>query len=523
MKGAFIMAVKFNLRLCLQLIDRGISLNTISKQYHISKHTSSKTKHRMEVLQFDVSTIDQYSDDELGKLFFPEMYESENIYLAVDYDYVHKELSKPGVNLKLLWKEYCLSAKDGKYPVSYSKYCRGYAQHVERHNYTNHIEHKPGIRTEIDWSGPTMHYMVPSTGELVKVYLFVATLPFSQYSYVEPTKDMKINTWINCNKHMFEYFGGSTVRIVCDNLKTGVVSHPKEGEIILTDMYSDFGNHYMTAIMPAQVRKPKQKASVEGTVGKIATTIIASLRNVEFHSFEELYQAVREKLDEFNTTPFQKRDGSRKKIFEAVEKQALKPLPEIPFEVCHWFYSRKVQVNCHITYQKNWYSVPYEYVGKSVDLKVSETTLTIYYQNKRINIHKLFPAYIKNKYSTYEQDMPESVKVSEWDDVRIKKWASKIGPYTRKVVEIIFEKCKVKEQGYNPAMSVLHLSDKYSNERLELSCQIALSKYPSPRYKHLNAILSNNQDKLGKQGNASEERKTTGHLRGAEFYGGKSK
>ena len=165
----------------------------------------------------------------------------------------------------------------------------------------------------------------------------------------------------------------------------------------------------------------KQKASVEGTVGKIATTIIASLRNVEFHSFEELYQAVREKLDEFNTTPFQKRDGSRKEIFETVEKQALKPLPEIPFEVCHWFYSRKVQVNCHITYQKNWYSVPYEYVGKSVDLKVSETTLTIYYQNKRINIHKLFPAYIKNKYSTYEQDMPESVKVSEWDDVRIKK------------------------------------------------------------------------------------------------------
>lgn len=75
-------------------------------------------------------------------------------------------------------------AKDGKYPVSYSKYCRGYAQHVERHNYTNHIEHKPGIRTEIDWSGPTMHYMVPSIGELVKVYLFVATLPFSQYSYV---------------------------------------------------------------------------------------------------------------------------------------------------------------------------------------------------------------------------------------------------------------------------------------------------------------------------------------------------
>ena len=252
------MAVKFNLRLCLQLMDQGISLNTISKQYHISKHTSSKVKRRKEELEFDTAKLECYSDTELGKLFFPNLYESEDIYAPIDYEYIHNELSKPGVTLKLLWNEYCIKINDGKYPVSYSKFCRGYTEHVQNHNYTNHIQHKPGIRTEVDWSGPTMHYTVPSTGEVVKVYLFVATLPFSQYSYVEATKDMKMDTWINCNRHMFEYFGGSTVRVVCDNLKTGVVMHPKNGEIILTDTYSDFGNHYMTAIMPAQVRKPKQ-------------------------------------------------------------------------------------------------------------------------------------------------------------------------------------------------------------------------------------------------------------------------
>ena len=322
------MAVKFNLRLCLQLMDQGISLNTISKQYHISKHTSSKVKRRKEELEFDTAKLECYSDTELGKLFFPNLYESEDIYAPIDYEYIHNELSKPGVTLKLLWNEYCIKINDGKYPVSYSKFCRGYTEHVQNHNYTNHIQHKPGIRTEVDWSGPTMHYTVPSTGEVVKVYLFVATLPFSQYSYVEATKDMKMNTWINCNRHMFEYFGGSTVRVVCDNLKTGVVMHPKNGEIILTDTYSDFGNHYMTAIMPAQVRKPKQKASVEGTVGKIATVIIASLRNREFNSFEELYKAVRERLEVFNSTPFQKRDGSRKEVFEEVEKKTLRPLPE---------------------------------------------------------------------------------------------------------------------------------------------------------------------------------------------------
>lgn len=138
-------------------------------------------------------------------------------------------------------------------------------------------------------------------------------------------------------------------------------------------------------------------------------------------------------------------------------------------------------------------------------------------------MHRLFPDYVHNRYSTYEQDMPESVKVSEWDDNRIKEWASKIGPNTRKVVDIIFNRCLIKEQAYNPAMSVLHLSDKYSIERLKAACEIALCQYQSPRYKHLNAILSNNQDLKNSSQTPIEKVKVSGHLRGAEFYGGKEK
>ena len=78
---------------------------------------------------------------------------------------------------------------------------------------------------------------------------------------------------------MYNFFGGVPTGLICDNLKTGVVAHPKEGEIILTQDYEALGAHYVTAIMPAGIRKPKQKASVEGTVGKIATAIIAKLRN----------------------------------------------------------------------------------------------------------------------------------------------------------------------------------------------------------------------------------------------------
>ena len=144
----------------------------------------------------------------------------------------------------------------------------------------------------------------PEEGKVHPVYLFVVALPYSQLAYVEPCLNTNEQTWINCNIHMFEYFGGVTLRIVCDNLKTGVITHPREGDIVLNQCYEDFSNHYCTAIMPAGVKKPKQKASVEGTVGKIATAIIARLRNNEYASIHELKTDVAAALEDFNNNPF---------------------------------------------------------------------------------------------------------------------------------------------------------------------------------------------------------------------------
>lgn len=217
---------------------------------------------------------------------------------------------------------------------------------------------------------------------------------------------------------------------------------------------------------------------------------------------------------------FKKREGSRKLIFESEEKDTLRPLPEIPFELCKWIYNRKVNINCHVVYEKNYYSVPYQYVRKEVDLRISQNTLSVYYEGQRLTTHQLFPEYAANKYSTHEADMPSSVKVTEWDDVRIKNWAKKIGFHTSEVIEIIFSTCKLKEQGYNPSLSVLKLSNTYGNERLEAACEIALRKFPSPRYKHLKAILSNNQD-VTKTNETDENENTGAHLRGAQYYGGK--
>jgi transposase len=332
------MAKKIDVKLILELRDAQMSRNSIASTRHMSRHSVSDVFMIADKLKITFQDVRSLDDNEVYRMFYPDKHAVEYLYKDPDYEFIHQELRKTGVTLSLLWKEYkdkCL--EENAVPMGYTKFCEGYGKHVTVNKLTNHLENKPGVKVEVDWSGPTMSYIDTSTGEIVKVYLFVATLPYSQYSYVEPTRDMKMDTFIRCHVRMYGYFHGVTTRLICDNLKTGVVAHPKEGEIILTADYEALGQHYMTAIMPAQIRKPKQKPSVEGTVGKIATAIIAKLRNEVFYSFEDLKAAVSKKLYEFNHENFQKREGTR---YEAYldEKEYLHALPEIPYEVSTWIY-----------------------------------------------------------------------------------------------------------------------------------------------------------------------------------------
>lgn len=110
--------------------------------------------------------------------------------------------------------------------------------------------------------------------------------------------------------------------------------HGKD-EVILNKAYQELAEHYGTAILPARVRSPKDKAAVEGTVGIVSTFILAALRNRQFLFLQELNEAVRERLEAFNQKPFQKREGSRSSCF-ADEKPFLRSLPSHPFELATW-------------------------------------------------------------------------------------------------------------------------------------------------------------------------------------------
>lgn len=517
------MANKIKVKLILELRSGNMSRNSIASTRHMSKNSVSDVFHIADSLGITFNDIKDKSEEDVYVMFYPDKYAIENLHQNPSYDYVHKELKKVGVTLKLLWLEYCdKCTSNNEISMGYTKFCQGYGAYTISNKLTNHLTHKPGMITEVDWSGPTMSYVDRSTGEKITVYLFVATLPYSQYSYVEPCLDMKQDTWLRCHVNMFEFFSGVAIRTVCDNLKTGVIKHPKEGDIILNDNYEALGSHYMTAIMPAGVRKPKHKASVEATVGKIAIAIIAKLRNEIYYSLPELKIGISKALAEFNENPFQKRDGSRKEVFQE-EKKYLQPLPGIPYEIAKWIYRRKINFDCHIVYEKNRYSCPYQFVGKHADLKITDSSLEIYLSGERVSTHTKFPDYIQNSYSTHDEDMPEQFLQPEWDDTTIRRWAHSIGNNTVDVIERIFAGLKIKEQGYNPSLSVLRLSKTYTEARLETACELALIKIKTPRYQHLKSILASNQDQIyleNKNTSIKSAKPAGGYVRGAKYYGG---
>lgn len=522
------MVRKIQAKRVLQFRAEGLSFGQISVQ-GVSRHSVIKVERAAarEGLTWDGAAA--MSEAEVYERLFPGRGEHDSVYLQPEWGDVHKELARVGVTLKLLHAEYrdrCQTA--GSATMGYDRFCKSYAHYVRTIGVSSRVGHKAGQTVEVDWSGPTMRLVNPVNGETTRVYLFVACLPFSRYAFVEPTLDMRQDTWLGCHTAMFDWFGGTVPRIVCDNLKTGVLEHPREGEIVLNDAYRELAAHFSAAVLPGRVKKPKDKSSVENTVWSVATWVIAELRNRKFGSLVKLREAIYAQITAFNSEPFQKRTGSRLSVFESEEKALLRPLPQVSFELSRWVYRRRVGRDGHVVWETNRYSVPYMHVGGFVDLRITERTLEVFLGGDRLSSHLLAPIGVTNEYRTNDGDMPDGPRYQEWDALRVREWAARIGEHTTTVTQRIFESVPIEEQGINPALAVLRLTRRYSAARVERACEVALaSRVRSPRYAHLRPILESRQDEVGKRHprfeHVTDETPTTGYVRGASYYGGDTK
>lgn len=508
-----------NYREILRLNALGFNKTEIAQSVQCSRTTVRTVLRLAAERNLHYPLPETMTDKNLSEALFPPSSEKLQ-YKLPDYEYVYKEMQRDGVTLNLLWQEYveaCHQRGDLAYQsTQFNKY---YNDFLAKKNATMHLNHKPGEIMQVDWAGDTSGIVDTDTGEFIKVYVFVATLPYSGYSYVEGFFSMDQECWTTAHVNAYKYFGGTTKMIQCDNLKTGVVKHGKD-EIELNRSYQELAEHYNTAIIPARVRAPRDKAFVEGTVGVISTFILAALRNRQFLSLPELNEAIWDKLYDFNHKPFQKKAGSRAIIFEE-EKPFLHSLPSEPFELSQWKIST-VGPNYHIAVDKMNYSVPYEYIRQKVDVRLTRSMVEVFFGGNRICSHvRLYGR--PNQYSTNEDHMPpDHKKYVQWNGERFISWASKMGPNTETAVRAILSSYKIEQQGYKPCLALLKLADKYSVERVEAACAKALSYTPQPSFKNIKGILASGQDKpdIKKQDEPTVSFSQYGFTRGASYYGG---
>jgi transposase len=505
----------------LRLKSLGISERSIAASCECSRNTVAKVLRRADELRVSWPLSDGLNDKTLEKQFFGER---GDIRKEPDYEHISQELKKSGVTLSLLWHEYCESCRiEGSIPFMHTQFCSHYRDYAAKNNATMHFRHKPGERMEVDWAGSTMAIQDNVTGEPITVYVFVAALPYSSYSYTEGFLCRDQESWITAHVNVFNYFAGVTKILVPDCLKTGVARIDWQTPII-NKIYHEMAEHYGTVVIPARPGKPKDKPTVEGAVGVISTWIIAALRDRQFFSLHELNDAMREKLEEFNARPFQKKPGCRLSAFEE-EKPFLLPLPTHPFEMAMWRIA-KVQLNYHIAVEKMNYSVPFEYIGHSVDVRLTKNMVEIFCGGNRIASHVRkygFPG----QYNTVVEHMPEKhQQYTKWNAERFESWARSIGANTEAVVKAILASRMVEHQSYKACVGLLKLADKYSVSRLESACKKALFYTPSPSLKSVQTILKTSSDRIPEV--AAEERtedvtsQDYAFTRGASYYGRKS-
>lgn len=469
----------------------GCSHRAIGKSIKVSDSTVSDCLQRAREAGLSWPLPDDLTDDQLEKKLYSPIRNTigEEKRGKIDWSYIHKELKRKHMTIRLLWLEY-----REKYPqgIGYSQFCSVYREWGKPLDVWMHQDHKAGEKLFVDYAGQTMPVVTNnSTGEVGDAQIFVSALGASSFIFTEATWTQSLPDWIQSHVNAFEFFEGCPEILVPDNLKSGVrKTHLYEPDINQT--YQDMATHYGVVVIPARVNSPKDKPKVENAVLQVERQILARLRNRTFFSIEELNQALRLFQDELNQRPFQKLQGSRLSQFLELEKPALKPLPPTRYEYAEW-KKAKAGFNYHVEINKHHYSVPFTLIKKELQVRYNSKTVEVFYQNERIASH--VRSYVAHGYTTSQLHMPKNHQhQAEWTPERITSWAEKIGSETAHLIEAIMISRPHPQQGFRSCVGVLRLAKPYGNERLEAACKRALS-IGTYNYKSVESILKHNLEK----------------------------
>lgn len=470
----------------------GYSNRKIGKTLGISRNTVNQYMSMFKACQMGMQELLGLDDASLSELFTTvttidnERYEELMVFL----NKMHRERHRTGFTFLLHYQEY---RGHSAAPYGYTQFMEHYHRKYPAEKGSMKLEHQAGHEAFVDYAGKKLHIIDRQTGEELSVEVFISVLPFSQYTYVEACESQKKEHFLKCTANALSFFGGVPRAIVCDNLKSAV-SRSSKYEPEINRSFKAFARHHNCVINPTRAYSPQDKALVENAVHLVYQRIYHPIRNMHFFSLEALNAEISRLLVRYNDLMFQRKESSRRELFQAFERDALKPLPLSPYQV-KGYRRGKVQKIGYIYFSvdRNYYSVPYRFIGRHVHIHFTDSTVEVYFYHERIAVHRR--NYRKGAYTTNKDHLRSThKKYLDWSPEYFVKMASKHGSATSELIKRLFEHNDYPEANYKRAMGIIQLHRAFGSDRLNKACERALM-VGEPGYGLVRNILENGLDR----------------------------
>lgn len=427
---------------------------------------------------------------------------------------IHREMRRTGVTLQLLWEEYRAQTPQG---LGYSWFCEQYTRYKKSLGLSFRNTYKGGEMSFLDYSGKKRDIVDRATGEVHEVELFVWCWGASNFTYWEFSESQKTLDFLGSQVRALTSFGCVPRVTVPDNLKPAVTT-PSRYEPELNLSYDRFAEHYGTTILPARVRKPKDKAKVEGDVLLAQRWLLGRLRNRTFFGLAELNEAARGLLAAFNGKVMKGYGKSRRELFEELDKPAALSLPAAPYEMGIWRRPVRLGIDYHLEADGNFYSAPYTLKGRVLAVKISERLVEVFLGLDRVASHRRLVG--ARQYSTHKEHMPPSHRQHvDGNSEQVVVWAEKIGPFTHTLAKALLLQRRHPLQAFRSIKGITHLEKNYGKARLESACALAL-RYNLLSYIAVADILKNGREKgpTGEKAPSRHPAPPHENIRGPGYY-----
>ena len=440
------------LRQMLRLAHGGVSAREIGRVLGIARSTVQENLGRAAQAGLTWPLPAELTDDALaGRLFTRSGVKTGQRRRAEpNWGDLVVELKKPGVTMAILWEEYRAIHPQG---YGYSRFCdllRGFQRRLSP---TMRQEHVAGDKVFVDYSGKRLGIADARTGVIREAEIFVGVLGASNFTFAEASWTQGLPDWIGSHVRMFRFFDGVPRLIVPDNLKAGV-NKASFYDPELNRSYGMMASHYGVGVLPARVRKPRDKAKVENGVRFAQSAILGRLRNQTFFSLGEANAAISEAVNRINDHVIRRLGVTRRHLFETVERPMLAALPE-DYEFAEWRLAR-TGVDYHVEYDGYFYSVPYGLIREQVDLRATSRTVEVFHRGQRVAAHQR--RYGGRRHGTNPDHMPSSHRrYADWSPERLRRWAASVGPSTEGLVIAILANRPHPEHGFRTCLGVLRL------------------------------------------------------------------